>query len=88
MEMTIIFKDGSHPYVMNGCKQDIMREYLWFDRVFGDNITVEFYDNGLKCVKCSGIASWAISPYFDGAHHTDYYQRLGDALNRLKNSEF
>lgn len=88
MQMTIFYKNDSSTYVTNECKRNIIREYRWYDRTYGDNIAVMFEGNGLKCLKCGGVGGWAVAEYFDGAHKSKDYWRLGNALNRLENSDF
>ncbi len=82
MWLHIEFKDASNPYIMYGTKTDILREYKWHKCKYGDSILPEFGANGLLCRACSG-GGFAVGKYFDGAHHTKYYQRIGDALNFL-----
>ena len=53
--MHIIFKDGFSSYIMHWNKADIARDYRWFDRNYGDSITVLFGGNGLRCYKCGGV---------------------------------
>ena len=87
MYMHITFTDETTPYIMHGDKTEVTTEYRWFARHYGNHISALFEGNGLQCRKASGVSGWAVSKYFDGAHPTDYYQRLSNALNRLKVSE-
>lgn len=84
MYMHITFTDETAPYILHGDKADVATQYRRYARHYGDNICVLFDGNGLQCRKAGGVSGWAVSKYFDGAHHTDYYQQLANALNRLQ----
>ena len=87
MYMCITFANGTKPYIMYGDKVTVTAEYRWYEQHYGDCISVLFSGNGLECRKAGGNSGWCIGKYFDGAHHTIYYRRLGDALRRLQRSD-
>ncbi len=84
MYMQITFADGTNPYIMYGDKATVITQYQWHKQHYGNRINVLFGGNGLQCRKAGGVSGWAVGKYFDGAHRTSYYQRLGDALRKLQ----
>ena len=82
MYMHVEFKDGSNPHLMYGDKQTIIKNYRWYKKRYGSNISVLFGGNGLECRPVFG-GGYAVAKYFDGAHKTTYYKKLGNALNKL-----
>ena len=85
MYLHVEWKDGSNPYIVYGSKDVVMKAYRWFNKQYGKEISVLFGGNGLQCRK-DCVGNWCVSKWFDGAHTTKQYSRLGYALNRLKDN--
>jgi hypothetical protein len=84
MMLHITYIDGSNPYLMYASKKDCKREWNW-QAARNKHARPLFMAGGLQCRRVAG-GGWAVARYFDGAHKTKHYTRLGDALNALERS--
>ena len=84
MTLHITFIDGSNPYVFYGNAKDIKKKWLEFENV--STARPLFMCGELKCMRICG-GGWAVGRYFDGAHKTISYERLGNALNYMEKKE-
>lgn len=63
-------------------KEACRREWEWYQATMKDARCV-FEVNGLRCMMCGG-GGYAVGKYFDGAHKTHFFERLGNALNFME----
>lgn len=81
MQLTVTkYKDTV--YQMQGSKEACRREWEWYQATVKDARCV-FEVNGLRCMMCGG-GGYAVGKYFDGAHKTHFFERLGNALNFME----
>lgn len=81
MILHIKFTDGSNPYVVYGDKTKCKK--AWSKWAAIKTARPLFICDSLQCAPVSG-GGWAVARYFDGAHKTLFYNRLGNALNKLE----
>lgn len=82
MMLHIQYIDGSNPFIMQGSKKDVMKEWAWHEKRFPAARCL-FVCNGLLCRRVSG-GGYAVAKHFDGAHRARFYARLGNALNYME----
>ena len=83
MTLHITFVDGANPYIFYGNAKETKKKWLRFENI--STARPLFLCGKLKCMMVSG-GGWAVGRYFDGAHKTIFYKRLGNALNYMENN--
>jgi len=81
----IEYVDGSNPYIMYGNKKTVMKEWAWHEKRY-PLARCLFVCNGLLCRRVAG-GGYAVAKYFDGAHKSRFYEKLGNALNYMEKRE-
>lgn len=84
MILHIRFVDGSNPWVSFPADPKTLIK-AWKRWSKNPAARPDFMCNGLHCLPVAG-GGWAVGRYFDGAHKTRYFERLGNALRYMERS--
>lgn len=84
MILHISFSDGANPWVsMNQDRHTIAKKWRRWLKNHPTTAKPSAIYNGWKCYPIGG-GGYAVGRYFDGAHKTYHYMRLGNALAALE----
>lgn len=84
MILHVTFSDGSNPWVsLPGDRHTIAKQWRRWVKYHPNTARPCAMCNGWKCLPVGG-GGYAVGRYFDGAHKTYYYDRLGNALAALE----
>lgn len=82
MILHITFTDGSNPWVSLPADRHTLQK-RWREWEGDPAARPCFICGAYKCLPVAG-GGWAVGRYFDGAHTTHHYERLGNALKALE----